>query len=320
MRFAPPTALCDSAAMRTPNFFAETGLDRMSERRADADWLRALRDSADAVILPVWKTHNLVAQVEETSRAVMLAVREVRGAIAEDTHFVFLGYRGGVPHFAVDLSHHEEPLALPPLAGRGEFRDIRDVGLDMPRDEGALLAYSRALFHWHRTHGFCGRCGAPTESRDAGHVRVCTGTGCGAQHFPRTDMAVIMLVSRGDYALLGRKAEWPEGRFSVLAGFVEPGESLEGAVAREVMEEAGIAVRDVRYHSSQPWPFPANLMLGFFARTDTEELRLNDRELAEARWFHRDELIGEARAYAQRPHAVSIARRLMADWALGNEP
>ncbi len=306
--------------MRTPNFFAETGLDRMSERRSDAEWQRALQDAADAVILPVWKTQSLVVQIEEASRAVMVSIEELRQAAIQDAQLIFLGYREGTPHFAVDLSHHEDPLTLPPLAGRGEFRDLRDVGLDMPRDEGALLAYSRALFHWHRTHRFCGRCGSPTESRDAGHVRVCTNPSCGVQHFPRTDMAVIMLVSRGDYALLGRKAEWPEGRFSVLAGFVEPGESLEGAVAREVMEEAGVPVYDVRYHSSQPWPFPANLMLGFFARTDAEELHRNDKELAEARWFHRDELIDEARAFVQKPHAVSIARRLLADWALGNEP
>ena len=306
--------------MRTPNFFAETGLNRMSERRTDADWLRTVQDAANAVILPVWKTQNLVVQVQETSRAVMVTMTEVRETLEADAHLVFLGYRDGTPHFAVDLSHHDDPLSLPPLSGRGEFRDIRDVGLDMPRDEGALLAYSRALFHWHRTHRFCGRCGSPTESRDAGHVRVCTGSDCGAHHFPRTDMAVIMLVSRGDYALLGRKAEWAEGRFSVLAGFVEPGESLEGAVAREVMEEAGVPVHDVRYHSSQPWPFPANLMLGFFARTDTEEISINDNELAEARWFHRDEVMEEARAYAQRPHVVSIARRLLSDWALGNEP
>ena len=306
--------------MRTPNFFAETGLDRMSERRSDAEWLRTLRNATDAVILPVWKTHNLIAQVEETSRAVMLTVSELRQALDEEAHLVFLGYREGTPHFALDLSHHDDPLALPELSGRGEFADIRDVGLDMPRGEGSLLAYSRALFHWHRTHRFCGRCGAPSESHDAGHVRLCTNRDCGAHHFPRTDMAVIMLVSRGDYTLLGRKAEWAEGRYSVLAGFVEPGESLEGAVAREVMEEAGVPVHDVRYHSSQPWPFPSNLMLGFFARTNTEEISLNDKELADARWFHRDELIEEARAYAERPHAVSIARRLMADWALGNEP
>ena len=306
--------------MRPPNFFAETGLERMSERRADAEWLRAALEAADAVVVPVWNTSNLVVRVAQTSRAVRLTVTELRGVLDNGAEPVFLGYREGVPHFAVDLSHLEDPLALPQLSGRGEFTDIRDVSLDMPRAEGGLLAYSRALFHWHRTHRYCGRCGAPTAMRDAGHMRQCGNPDCGAQHFPRTDMAVIMLVSRGDYALLGRKPDWPEGRFSVLAGFVEPGETLEAAVAREVMEEAGVPVTDVRYHSSQPWPFPSNLMLGFFARTGTEELRRNDRELAEARWFHRDELIEEARAYAERPHSVSIARRLMAEWALGHEP
>ena len=305
--------------MKPPNFFAETGLERMSERRADGDWLRQAMEAADAVIVPVWKTSNLVVTIDGTSRAVRLSVRELSGVLGDGIEPVFLGYREGAPHFAVDLSHIPDPLALPALNGRGAFTDIRDVSLDMPREEGGLLAYSRALFHWHRTHRYCGRCGAPTEARDAGHMRQCTSPDCRAQHFPRTDMAVIMLVSRGDHVLLGRKPDWPEGRFSVLAGFVEPGETLEAAVAREVMEEAGVAVTDVRYHSSQPWPFPANLMLGFFARTETEALQRNDAELAEARWFHRDELIEEARAYAERPHSVSIARRLMAEWALGHE-
>ena len=129
-------------------------------------------------------------------------------------------------------------------------------------------------------------------------------------------MAVIMLVSSGDKIILGRKKDWPDDRFSILAGFVEPGETIEGAVAREVMEEVGIPITNIKYHSSQPWPYPSNLMLGFFAEALSEEIRITDDELAEARWFTRDELIDEAEAYVKKPHSVSIARRLIAEWAL----
>ena len=132
-------------------------------------------------------------------------------------------------------------------------------------------------------------------------------------------MAVIMLVSSGDKIVMGRKKDWAEDRFSILAGFVEPGETLEGAVAREVMEEVGIPVTNINYHSSQPWPFPSNLMLGFFAEAESEEINIQDDELAEARWFSRDELINEAKEYARKPHSVSIARRLISEWALETE-
>ena len=150
-------------------------------------------------------------------------------------------------------------------------------------------------------------------------MRQCTNLDCNTQHFPRTDMAVIMLVSSGDKIVMGRKKDWSKDRFSILAGFVEPGETLEGAVAREVMEEVGIPVTNVYYHSSQPWPFPSNLMLGFFAEAMSEEINIQDDELAEARWFSREELIDEAREYAKKPHSVSIARRLISEWALGTK-
>ncbi|MBT3535538.1 MAG: NAD(+) diphosphatase, partial [Rhodospirillaceae bacterium] len=181
-------------------------------------------------------------------------------------------------------------------------------------------AYIKAIANWHHTHKFCGRCGSATEPRDGGHMRECTNADCKAQHFPRTDPAVIMLVSSGDKIILARKKGWPEDRYSILAGFVEQGETLEGAVTREVLEEVSVPVTNVRYHSCQPWPFPANLMFGFFAEAQSETIKIDDDELDHARWFHRDELIEEARQYAEKPHSVSIARRLMSEWALGNEP
>jgi NAD+ diphosphatase len=236
--------------MKSPNFFGETGLERMSERRTDKDWLRALTESADAVVLPVWRTRNLIVQQGDGPAAVRVSLTEVSAALCDEAHPIFLGFQNGVPHFAIDLSHMDDPLTLPELSGRGEFTDIREAGLDLPREDGGLLAYVKALANWHHTHRFCGRCGSPCEPRDGGHMRECTNPDCKAQHFPRTDPAVIMLVSSGDKIILARKKGWPEDRYSILAGFVEQGETLEGAVIREVMEEVSVPVTNVRYHSA----------------------------------------------------------------------
>jgi len=306
--------------MIPPNFYTETGLDRMSERRSDEAWIAGLLRARETVVIPVWRGRNLVAWQGDAPRAGRLSPEHVAALIADGAQAMFLGFREDAAHFAVDLSHMAEPPVPLAAAAGGEFAEIREFGHELPREEGALLAYVKALANWHRTHRFCGRCGHETEPREAGHVRRCTNPDCNALHFPRSDPAVIMLVSRGDRVVLGRKKEWAPGRYSVLAGFVEHGESLEGAVAREVMEEVGLPVSNVRYHSSQPWPFPASLMLGYFAHAEADELAINPEELEDARWFTRDELADEARAYAARPNAASIARRLIADWANGREP
>ena len=178
------------------------------------------------------------------------------------------------------------------------------------------MAHARGLIYWHQRHRFCSLCGSPAEIRDAGHMRRCGNADCAAEHFPRTDPAVIMLVADGDRCLMGRQAEWPTGLYSTLAGFVEPGESLEEAVAREIWEEAGITVRDVRYHSSQPWPFPASLMLGFYATATSTEISLNRDELDDARWFHRNDLRNPGEGM-RLPRQTSISRRLLDDWLAG---
>jgi len=302
--------------MKSPNFFGETGLNRMAERRTDSAWVRKQEEREDAVVLPVWRTRNLINNTSGVPRLVGLKINTVNKIADKNTHLVFMGYRDDVPYFSVDISYIDNPQEDLELKGFGDFTDIREVSLDLPREESGLLAYSRAIAQWHKTHQFCNRCGSPSVPRDAGHMRQCTNEICNSQHFPRTDMAVIMLVSSGDKIILGRKKDWPDDRFSILAGFVEPGETIEGAVAREVMEEVGIPITNIKYHSSQPWPYPSNLMLGFFAEALSEEIRITDDELAEARWFTRDELIDEAEAYVKKPHSVSIARRLIAEWAL----
>ena len=285
----------------------------MSGKRGDEAWVRSLLAGESAVILPVWRSKNLVLPGADP-RAVMLPAADAAELCKKSDAVVFLGMLGRVPHFAADLSDLDDPFVLDCIAGKGEFVDLRTVGSLVGHNEAALLAYARGLFHWHRQHRFCGACGSPTEMREAGHLRVCTNPQCGVEHFPRTDPAIIVLVSRGDKALLGRKSEWPPGMYSTLAGFVEPGESLELAVAREVMEEVGVAVSDVRYHSSQPWPFPASLMLGYYARAETEAISFNTQELEDARWFTRDELAAGAGGRASRPRSDSIARRLIDEW------
>jgi len=297
--------------MRKPNPYADFGLDRMSARRRDEAWLRGLLDAERTVVLPVWRAKNLVIHGDEP-RASILQASEVSALIGDNGSLVFLGIKDDVAHFTIDLSHLEEPRSHPDLADRGEFVELRSIGSQLSRSEGGMLAYARGILHWHSTHKFCGVCGAPTESREAGHLRVCTS--CKAQHFPRTDPAVIMLVHRGDRAVLGRKSEWPDGMYSTLAGFVEPGESLEDAVAREVLEEVGVPVRNVHYHSSQPWPFPASLMLGFHAEALSDEIIRNADELEDARWFTRAELAEGGAGIARRPRSDSIARRLIEDW------
>jgi NAD+ diphosphatase len=167
------------------------------------------------------------------------------------------------------------------------------------------------MLHWRRMHRYCGRCGAETEPRKAGHVMVCTNPVCRHEHFPRIDPAIIVLVTDGERVLLGRQASWPAGRYSTIAGFVEPGESLEDAVVREVAEETGVRVDEVDYHSSQPWPFPSSLMLGFTARAASQEVRLQDEELEDARWFTRSEIAGGT---PKLPPRLSISFRLIEHW------
>jgi NAD+ diphosphatase len=299
-----------------PNFYASGPIDRLGPQRRDPEWVAARLADPTSRLVPVWRSQNLVI---DGDAPVAVTLPADAGLVALSRTVVLLGETGGAIHFAVDLSTVEEPAALPALAGRGGFADLRSIGPRLAHDEGALLAYARGLLHWHARHGFCGVCGSPTESSEGGHVRRCLNPACGAQHFPRTDPAVIMLVhDGGDRVVLGRQAVWPPGMHSVLAGFVEPGESLEDAVRREVEEEIGLRCRDVRYHSSQPWPFPASIMLGFTAEAEGGEIVVDPHELETARWYSRAELLASPEDESFRlPRRDSIARRLVNDWLAG---
>ncbi len=301
--------------MRQPNYYSGVGLDRADHLRADRSWLEARFGDPATRLVPVWRACNLVAESHEV-RAVYLETGRAADLLEQARTTVFLGRREETAFVALDLSHVEQPQDHPALKGQGRFEDLRQFGPLIERSEGALLAYARGLVHWHDRHGFCGVCGSPTESRQGGHVRACLAAGCGASHFPRTDPAVIMLIhDGGERCVMGRQKVWPAGMHSTLAGFVEPGESLEEAVAREVMEEVGLAVREVSYHSSQPWPFPSSIMLGFHARADHLPLTVNETEIEAARWFTRAELRASPEDETLKlPRRDSIARRLIEDW------
>ena len=299
--------------MKTSMLFIGEGLHRAAEFRRDEAWIAAKLGDPRSRILPVWRDRSLVLHGDAAS-AVMVTGADVPGAVELASEVVLLGVDGDVAYFAADLSHHETPSAGF-LNGGAQFMDLREIGPLVEAKEGAMLALARGLMYWHRNHRFCGVCGNPTASRSAGFVRKCTNEACGREHYPRTDPAIIVLVTRDDnYCLLGRQAVWPGQRYSTLAGFVEPGETLEAAVAREVHEETGVRISDARYQASQPWPFPTSLMLGFRAHAESREITLNDSELEDARWFSRDDVANFETRDFQLPRFGSISRWLIAGW------
>jgi NAD+ diphosphatase len=293
--------------LRIPNLFSGPYLDRAAHLRKDAAFIEdALRDSA-ALIVPVWKSRNLVRRDLQACCAEFVAVtHEVREALP-DSDLVLLGRFRGHVCFAAEFPG-EAPANLPPESA---FEDLRVAGALLPPDEAGVLAYARAMILWRQRHRHCGTCGAPTASASAGHMMRCTRPECAAEHFPRLDPAIIVLVTDGERALLGRQASWPAGRYSTIAGFVDPGESHEDAVVREVSEETGVTASNVAYHSSQPWPFPSSLMVGFTAHAAPEAVPRADDELEDARWFSREDV---AAGRVGLPPPQSISFRLIEDW------
>ena len=308
MKREPPP---DGAA---ENFYIHPGLERHAERRHDDAWLAGRLAEPTTRLVPVWQGKNLIAGPREAPRpACPPAAGDWWRKLSRQE--AFLGISDGVAYVAIDVGGVAAPEDEPALAEHGVFVDLRTTGPLMPRADGALLAYARGLLWWHQRHRFCGVCGHGTDSHEAGHRRTCTNAECGTLHFPRTDPAVIVLVHDGDRCLLGRQKIWPPGMHSVLAGFLEPGESLEMAVAREIKEEAGIEVADIRYRSSQPWPFPQSLMVGFTARATTTRIVFGDDELEDAAWYSRADLRASPEDESFRlPRRDSIARRLVDEW------
>ena len=293
---------------RTPptrNPFSSASLDRRSAERAASGWLAAALDDPESRFIVLRDLQPLV-QREPAAGALFLRAHDalIRGRPPEQ--LMLLGwFRGRRVVLAEASARDAEPAG-------SRFEELRPLLAELPADEAALLHSARALLYWRSRHRHCGVCGAPTAVRAAGHALRCSNPGCAADFFPRIDPAVIVLVSDGPYALLGRQASWPKGRYSTLAGFVEAGESLEDAVAREVMEETGVQAREPRYFASQPWPFPSSLMLGFQASAVRGDVRL-DAELEDARWFHAEEL---RHGPVSLPLPHTIARQLIENWLL----
>jgi NAD+ diphosphatase len=278
--------------LSAPNTFAGEVLDRAALHRRDDAWLaERLADPASRVVVA-----DEEGVLVDGDRPRLLAPTE----LPDGVDVVLLG---------VDVEGRAWFAADPGDRLDGPRKGLRELAPVVTQADGGLLAHAVALLNWHRRHGFCANCGMASEVREAGHMRACPR--CGAEHHPRTDPVVIMLVVDGDRAILGRQARWPAGRYSTLAGFVEPGESLEEAVAREVREECGVRVSDIEYRSSQPWPFPTSLMLGFRARWEGGEPAIGDGELEDVRWVTRDELV---RGDVRLPPPEAIARRLIDEW------
>lgn len=304
--------------------FGGSGLDRAAALRSDA--AAQARLLAEGAVLPVWRGKPLLA-----GDAGLGWVPAGHPALAHGrTPPVFLGLDGATPRFAQDISDWSPEAGAeaveqgfldssqqthPALPGDWVFAELRAcMTLLSPRD-AELAATARAILHWHRSHGFCATCGAASDVAQAGWQRSCPA--CGAQHFPRTDPVVIMLVTRGNRVLLGRSPGWPEGMYSCLAGFIEPGETIEAAVRREVMEEAGIRLGAVRYLASQPWPFPASLMLGCAAEALDDTITLDPVELEDALWLSREDVLAAMAGEHPRVKPArkgAIAHFLLANW------
>jgi len=297
--------------MENHNVFAGAFVDRSGEMRKDADWLTEALTNEETRFVPVWGDHCLVGG--DPLHLMLLKRHQIENFLDEHNQ-IFLGLFRGKPAFAISIAAE----GAPPYPELGEFQELRYLGTVLPADEANLAAHARGLVLWHSSQLFCGRCGSSARPDAGGNSRRCVNSECGREIFPRVDPAIIVLVTDADRCLLGRQSGWPEGLYSTIAGFVEPGESLEDAVRREVYEETNVRVAAIRYNSSQPWPFPSSLMLGFVAEADTsvaQEIRMNDGELEDARWFTRKEFRS---GFPKLPFKISIARRLVESW-LGAE-
>lgn len=294
-----------------PTLFAGPFLERRAELRDDPAWIAAARaDPATRYLLTTGATQLVTLGV--TAEIALLEGSHPLVVAARDESLTLLGWFRGARCVLVELP--DPGMTLP---ADTTFRELRPLAPLLPPDSASLLAYARALGLWRARHRHCGVCGASNVPGRAGHVMRCSQANCGTEAFPRLDPAIIVLVTdaSGERALLGRQASWAQGRYSTIAGFVEPGESLEDAVIREVEEETGVVAGNVEYVASQPWPFPSSLMLGFRAVARTHDITLRDGELEDARWFTRADL---AAGHPALPPPGAISALLIDAWYGGD--
>ncbi|MEQ1755262.1 MAG: NAD(+) diphosphatase [Micropepsaceae bacterium] len=304
---------------KNPNVFANSPLDRAGHLRTDQPWLKTALSDPNSLFIPVWKLMPFLIKNREGRRETGWITGELALPLMRPgATIIFLGLYKDAAHFAIDISGFNDPTKEGSLAGLGSFADLRTVAEEIDLGDAAILAQAKSLIDWHQRHGFCANCGQPTIAADAGYKRFCEA--CNTEHFPRTDPVVIMLALNGDTCLLGRGAKWPTGFYSALAGFIEPGETIEEAVARELKEESGITIDQVSFHSTQPWPYPSSLMIGCYARAKTTEITIDTNELSDARWFTKDQVRAamiKGTNELRMPPALAIAHQLVKSWIEG---
>jgi NAD+ diphosphatase len=321
--FCSKPQLIQAVLMLKPMFYSQNNLFRAPAFFSDENWLNARLHKRNTRIVPVWKNLSLILD-HETPTAITLSGDHARGLLEIAGEIALLGMDGpdaaddnASAFFAVDVSEYELPY-LSTMMGQAKFTELRQAGVLMDSHEGSMLALARGLMFWHHNNHFCSNCGSSSVSAQGGRIRRCSNPECRREHFPRTDPAVIMFVSRpgpdGGACLMGRGHNFREGMYSPLAGFVDQGESLEQAVAREVFEETGISVKDIQYRASQPWPFPSSLMLGFRAHATSTKINIDLNELEDARWFPRSVVANAEASGLRLPRKDSIASWLIKDW------
>jgi NAD+ diphosphatase len=293
-----------------PNWFANSPLARVNIEKDLGAFVEARLADPESVVIPLWRGDPLIVNGE----AGFLSVAAL-AQFPKDTAVVLLGMKDGRAYFGVDASPAADSAETAPFADIGEYVPLRMAASVLSRDDAAIVGHARWLFEWHRKHPFCAQCGHATEIQPSGAKRQCPN--CSAEHFPRSDPVAIVLALHGEACLLGRGPHFPPGFLSALAGYVEAGETPEEAAKRELFEEAGVILVDVRYQFSQPWPFSSSLMMGFLADAEDRTINLDREEIEEARWIEKADiravLNGEPRDFGVPPK-FTIARQLIERW------
>lgn len=295
------------------NSFSTNFLDRASLKRSNEMWINDQFNNGSARIIPVSHSKILCTSIQNP-RTIYLTKNDFNDVSNARELSIFLGISDKKTYFAIDIESMKSASILNDK-NSGEFYDFKKLMPLLNFRDSALVAIARFMINWQSRNRYCGKCGTPTKSAEAGNLRICENTDCGQSHFPSMDPAIIVLVSFGEYCLLGRQKIWPKGMYSTIAGFVEPGESIEDAVIREVNEETGVIVEKLEYQHSQPWLFPGSLILGFTATAKGNEIKIDKNELEDARWFSRKEIKDNLKkGLLKMPGKVAIAYYLIKEW------
>jgi len=295
------------------NFFTSENLNRLTEKRNDDKWINQKLEDPGASFIPLWQDKNLF-NVSVQPKIIYLKKNELKRYSYINNTITLIGELNGRVYFSISLDNSEDGIEED-YSTFGIFASIRKYSALLDKDEASLLAYSNALHNWQNHHQFCGLCGSKTKLVCTGHRLDCSNPGCRHQSFPRTDPAIITLIYNDDKCLLVRQPHWQPGQYALVAGFVEPGESLESAVARETYEETGIELDEINYFSAQPWPFPGSIMLGFTAKAVTDKITMHDNELEDAIWMTREEIVeGIKNKTLKNPTSFSVAFKLLENW------